>query len=1029
MQRITKKLKWGPFLAALLLLCLIGTAAADNYVGGQVLTTVKTGTVSGGLYMDDDISGPYVDDLTKTFSPIPNVDSIQWARLYVSAYSGHMQESRHFEVTTYLDGDNDGDWDDSWTESADTTFTYMVVGDPPTLGGNNNTAQGGGAHDPYLIVNDHMNRVTSDYLMWYDVTGKITSTTPKVRVDATASYDGRIKILTLIVAYNDGDTDEIHYWVNQGHDVDSYYSDDSLGEDYIGVTSFDLAGVTGTVDSATLRVNHMASSDGSYKWNGNTIPTNPPVQWQGSYSGGNTWDVTSSVNPGSSNALSYDRTGPFYKIPLATLAVKIQGAPPVQKPDADFSATPLSGTAPLNVAFTDLSSNTPTSWAWDFQNDGTDDSTLQSPSYTYSAAGTYTVKLTATNAGGSDTETKTDYITVSAAPSCDLTPTLVNPDTGNVFAREPNRVRVNVKNNGPQASPATEVRLTSTDGVDVREAVPAIASGATATVYVTDPTSRDTEGGSVTYTATVDPDNAVAETNEGNNVKASTAKTVKYNGYKGKRYWTGASDVTTKKTFDLRGGILYSAGDSTYHSGGVSGGGWSSYTVTWTAGDLPLPAGATVREARLYVPYTWDDTGQIPDHFHLSFNGVALTPQNHYEDRSNFGGYPNHDYGLLTYDVTALFNPAGNTASLAKDDVNTNVAMYGLTLAVVYEDASATRKQIFLNEEFDILGADATNYATTPEEATAYVPFSGMTIVPTSVTHAYLTTFVPAGNGPEGDLLWNGATLATNVWDHGPLSGTQVAVDTRDVAASLQATGNEAGIRNTPGNTPVMAASHAFFVVEYAEAPPVAAFTGTPRSGDAPLEVVFDSSASTGVITGYAWDFDNDGDTDSTAPSPTYTYSNPGTYTVKLTVSGPGGSDDEVKTDYIVVNAAAPATIEVTLDPGTVSLSPMIAGQDATGSTTVNVEVSGGTSWSVAASDGKTTNKGYMVSGSTPLVNPFQLGKDGGAFQALTSDYTSFMSGNGMGTFSATASLKQPVVAGDQVGDYAITITFTGSCS
>ena len=39
---------------------------------------------------------------------------------------------------------------------------------------------------------------------------------------------------------------------------------------------------------------------------------------------------------------------------------------------------------------------------------------MQSPSHTYTAAGTYTVALTATNSGGSDTCTKTNYITVAA---------------------------------------------------------------------------------------------------------------------------------------------------------------------------------------------------------------------------------------------------------------------------------------------------------------------------------------------------------------------------------------------------------------------------------------------------------------------------------------------------------------------------------------------------------------------------------------------------------------------------------------
>ncbi len=81
---------------------------------------------------------------------------------------------------------------------------------------------------------------------------------------------------------------------------------------------------------------------------------------------------------------------------------------------ADFSADVTCGVAPLTVQFTDQSTNDPTSWDW-FFGDGTT-STEQNPAHTYESAGTYTVTLTATNDGGSDTETRTDYITVTPPP-------------------------------------------------------------------------------------------------------------------------------------------------------------------------------------------------------------------------------------------------------------------------------------------------------------------------------------------------------------------------------------------------------------------------------------------------------------------------------------------------------------------------------------------------------------------------------------------------------------------------------------
>lgn len=72
-------------------------------------------------------------------------------------------------------------------------------------------------------------------------------------------------------------------------------------------------------------------------------------------------------------------------------------------PTADFSANPVKGVAPLTVQFTDNSAgNQPFTYAWDFDNDGNVDSTEKNPAYTYSTPGTYTVKLTITNAYGTD---------------------------------------------------------------------------------------------------------------------------------------------------------------------------------------------------------------------------------------------------------------------------------------------------------------------------------------------------------------------------------------------------------------------------------------------------------------------------------------------------------------------------------------------------------------------------------------------------------------------------------------------------
>jgi PKD repeat protein len=91
-----------------------------------------------------------------------------------------------------------------------------------------------------------------------------------------------------------------------------------------------------------------------------------------------------------------------------------EGLPPSEPPVANFNGSPTNGVSPVTVNFTDTSTGSPTSWAWTFGDGAT--STAQNPSHVYAVAGTYSVTLKATNALGSDTITKTDYITVTPPP-------------------------------------------------------------------------------------------------------------------------------------------------------------------------------------------------------------------------------------------------------------------------------------------------------------------------------------------------------------------------------------------------------------------------------------------------------------------------------------------------------------------------------------------------------------------------------------------------------------------------------------
>lgn len=77
-------------------------------------------------------------------------------------------------------------------------------------------------------------------------------------------------------------------------------------------------------------------------------------------------------------------------------------------PIANFAANLTTGPAPLRVSFTDLSTNSPTSWHWDFGDGNT--SNLKNPTHTYHNIGNYAVQLTVTNQYGNDTKIRSNMI-------------------------------------------------------------------------------------------------------------------------------------------------------------------------------------------------------------------------------------------------------------------------------------------------------------------------------------------------------------------------------------------------------------------------------------------------------------------------------------------------------------------------------------------------------------------------------------------------------------------------------------------
>jgi PKD repeat protein len=206
------------------------------------------------------------------------------------------------------------------------------------------------------------------------------------------------------------------------------------------------------------------------------------------------------------------------------------------------------------------------------------------------------------------------------------------------------------------------------------------------------------------------------------------------------------------------------------------------------------------------------------------------------------------------------------------------------------------------------------------------------------------------------------------------------------------------------------------------EPAPVVDFTYSPASGVEPLLVDFDATA-TGIVNSWKWERSSDGGSTwaqfATVEDPQDVSFNDGTWSIRLTATGPDYSDTETKGNIIAVGEA---TVLITFTPdGSIDFSTMSAGVDETGSRTVNVDVTGGTAWTVSAA---ANNGGYMKAGTTPLASPFQL-SNGGSFQDMTSPFTNFLTGDAGADGGGTASVKQAIASADAPGIYSITVTFT----
>jgi hypothetical protein len=234
----------------------------------------------------------------------------------------------------------------------------------------------------------------------------------------------------------------------------------------------------------------------------------------------------------------------------------------------------------------------------------------------------------------------------------------------------------------------------------------------------------------------------------------------------------------------VTGDVILSPGDSRY-SGELGPGG--TYTVTFAPA---LPEGATVRNATVFLAYTWSHAGTIGVRPEIAAGagGIPVSSARSYADRKGAGQY-DYPSGLLVYDVAEQYQP-GTPIAFTVTNVATSagVAFSGAVLLIAYDGPGGGA------EYWDAEGAEML-YATgevSPTSATARIHFDAVPTVPAGGSAA-LISVVPEGNRGLNTLTVNGREFP-GLFDGRPYA--DLTINTTDVGPILIAGENTVTLRD-----------------------------------------------------------------------------------------------------------------------------------------------------------------------------------------------------------------------------------------
>lgn len=528
-------------------------------------------------------------------------------------------------------------------------------------------------------------------------------------------------------------------------------------------------------------------------------------------------------------------------------------------PVANFSASKTSVNTNETVTFSDISSNSPTSWSWTFEGGSPATSTAQNPTVSYSTVGTYKVTLTATNADGSNTKSVDNYITVTQpviAPVADFSASPRSLEKGgtvtftDLSSNTPNSWSWTFEGGTPATSTAQKPTVTYNTAGSYKVTLTAKNAGGsdTKTAY--------------NYIEVTEPVVLPVADFSANKTIINTGESVSFSDLSSDataRSWTFEGGSPTTSTAQNPVVTYYTAG---------------TYKVTVTATNAN---GSDTKIVDNYITVNDPVTVVLP---------VADFSAN----KTTINKGESVNFSDLSSDATSwnwTFEGADNTSSTLQHPSITysKAGTYNVSLTATNADGTDTKTSVdyiqvneplllpvanFSASQTTISTGESVSFSDQSSDATAWNwTFEGGTPA-TSIAQNPTISYNAAGN-------YNVTLKAINA------DGS----DTKTVTGYMQV------------NDPVPA--------------PTADFTANQTSITEGETVTFSDLSANEPIS-WSWTFEGGTPGTSNQKNPTVTYATPGNYNVTLVASNGGGSDSKVLDNYIQVDEYVPSYCIPTAD-------------------------------------------------------------------------------------------------------------------